>query len=185
MGDGRMKPDVRQKVLLFISTYKGTRHKTFPFGQDGFHFDAPDLKRAPFRVQTLRQLITEGFVTSKGPVRLTLKGEHELAELKKPVPAGSHVKNRVIYHLVKSGERKGFALHATQLNGNDLEVHGAQHYPTAMDIVAHIRNMPKKGRQKVFRELIKDLTAASARVTEASDRKGRFNGPTGYDSTDK
>lgn len=179
-----MKLEVRQKVLLFVSKYNGTRHKTFPLGQEGFRFDAPGIKRAPFRVQSLRQLIAEGFVTSKGPVKLTLKGVDELKK-KKPIPAGSHVKSRVIYHLIKNGKRRNFALHATLLNDINLEVHGAQHYPTAVDIVAHIRNMPKSGRQKVFRELIHDLAALSVLNAKESARQGRFNGPTSYDSTPK
>lgn len=72
-----MKHAVRRKVLLlFVQKYPGTRHKAFPFGH-GYHFDTPDtpdLRRAPFRMTTLDQLIAEGYVTKKGPVVLTEKG---------------------------------------------------------------------------------------------------------------
>jgi len=157
-----MKPAVRQKALLFISKHPGTRHKAFPAGH-AYHFDAPELGRAPFRASTINQLIAEGFVTDKGPVTLTAKGEHELH---KPPNLSPAVKGRVIYSMIRQGTRRNFSLQATLLNGSGLEVHGAKFYPTYADIVAHIRNMPKRDKQRVLRELIKDLAEQATKRSE-------------------
>lgn len=63
----------QKKALAFVATHPGTRHKAFPCGYR-FRFDAPELRRAPFRVSTIYQLIEMGLVTEEGPVVLTERG---------------------------------------------------------------------------------------------------------------
>lgn len=65
--------DAQKKALEFVATHPGTRHKAAPCGYR-FRFDAPELKRSPFRVGTLYQLIELGLVTEEGPVVLTTLG---------------------------------------------------------------------------------------------------------------
>jgi hypothetical protein len=71
-----------RRAMQFIKDHPGGRRdKAFPFGEV-FRFDAPELKRAPFRVATIRRLIDRGLVSASGIVRLTPKGERVLATLK-------------------------------------------------------------------------------------------------------
>lgn len=172
-----MKPDVRQKVLAFVAKYPGTRHKAFPFGHS-YHFTAPGVVRMPFRLSTLNKLIAQGFVTKTGPVTLTLKGEYELA---KTVPSVLP-KGRVVYSLIRAGVRRNLVLRVAELTDGNREMNGAMRYPDAVDIVAHIRNMPKSGRQKVLRELVHELASQARADAEVAAKKSRPTGPTGYDS---
>ncbi len=70
----------QKKALAFVATHPGTRRRAFPWGF-AYHFDAPELKRAPFRVNTLNQIIEKRLVTHEGPVMLTDKGRALHAQL--------------------------------------------------------------------------------------------------------
>jgi hypothetical protein len=49
------------RALAFIASHPGTRRPAFPWGHS-YRFDAPELKRAPFRVGTVNALVEQGLV---------------------------------------------------------------------------------------------------------------------------
>ena len=56
-------PGAQLKCLQFVAAHPGGRRvKAFPFGY-GYRFDAPELRRAPFRQSTLEDLIELGFIS--------------------------------------------------------------------------------------------------------------------------
>lgn len=62
-------------ALVFISSHPGTRAKAFPWGYR-YHFEAPELKRAPFRSATIESLIAEGLVSTENDVvQISIKGK--------------------------------------------------------------------------------------------------------------
>lgn len=64
---------------------------------------------------------------------------------------------RVVYNIISIDGRKRSSLQVVRLNEANEVRSGLEHNPSAADIVAYIRNMPKRDKQRVFRELIKDL----------------------------
>ncbi len=61
----KKKPDLQRDVavLEFVRDHPGGyRHPAFPWGY-GYHFNASEFKRAPFRKQTLERLIGDGYIT--------------------------------------------------------------------------------------------------------------------------
>jgi len=52
------------RALAFVKEHPGYRVPAFPWGF-GYRFDAPELKRAPFRLRTLKSLIAAGFVEER------------------------------------------------------------------------------------------------------------------------
>ncbi len=49
------------RALTFIATHPGTRRPAAPWGYS-YLFDAPELKRAPFRASTVNALIEAGLL---------------------------------------------------------------------------------------------------------------------------
>ncbi len=64
----------QRKALEFIAMHPGTRSGPL------FTFDAPEPKRAPFRVETIYRLIQMGLVTQGKQVQLTDSGRAVLEQ---------------------------------------------------------------------------------------------------------
>lgn len=59
-----MKPHLK-RALQFIAAHPGHRVPAF-LGGWRYHFDAPELKRLPFRVSTINELVQLGLVDAIG-----------------------------------------------------------------------------------------------------------------------
>lgn len=78
MANSRLR-EPQVKVLRFVAEHPGGRRvRAFPFGF-GYRFEAPELKRAPFRAKTLGCLIDQGYVlVTGGIIKLSAKGQAAL-----------------------------------------------------------------------------------------------------------
>lgn len=99
--DRRLRPSLL-KALLFISTHPGTRHRAMFDYQ--YRFTEPKLKRAPFRLDTVNELVGLGLVEAL-PVK---DKDYELVQVselgKKYLPHPN-----AIYPVDKRGRRKRLA----------------------------------------------------------------------------
>jgi hypothetical protein len=67
--------------LSFVAKYEGERRKAFM----GYLYDFSEhklpMRRAPFTLDTISRLISEGLITREGRVKLTVQGRVTLSRL--------------------------------------------------------------------------------------------------------
>lgn len=77
----------------------------------------------------------------------------------------------VVYYIQGVDGRKRSSLQVVRLNEANEIRSGLEHKPSSADVIAYIRNMPKRDKQRVFRDLIKDLAEQATKGSAGARAK--------------